>query len=175
MDSLMLDAANAYAGVYADVIYSAPVCHSGQDILDESVPFYTLVFSGLAECVAPVLNNANVGDQALLYAVSSGSGICYSLIYENASMLLDTPLSGLSGVNFGTIRQEMTDNYHALTPVYRAIGDSRMYSHEYIEEGLGATAYENGAKVYVNFGKTPKKLPDGSDLAAESFAVRGGN
>lgn len=53
MDSLMLDAANAYAGVYADVIYSAPVCHSGQDILDESVPFYTLVFSGLAECVAP--------------------------------------------------------------------------------------------------------------------------
>lgn len=175
MDSLMLDAANAYAGVYADVIYSAPVCHSGQDILDESVPFYTLVFSGLAECVAPVLNNTNVGDQALLYAVSSGSGICYSLIYENASMLLDTPLSGLSGVNFETIRQEMADNYNELTPVYQAIGGSRMYSHEYIEEGLSVTVYENGAKVYVNFNKAPRKLPDGSELAAESFAVRGGN
>ena len=69
----------------------------------------------------------------------------------------------------------MADNYNELTPVYQAIGGSRMYSHEYIEEGLSVTVYENGAKVYVNFNKAPRKLPDGSELAAESFAVRGGN
>lgn len=173
-EDLMLDAANAYAGVYADVIYSAPICHSGQDILDESVPFYTLALNGLAECVAPPLNNSNVGDHAFLYTVASGSGLCYSLIYENASMLLDTSLSGLSGVSFETAGQEAADRYSQLAQVYALVGDSRMYSHEYVGDGLSVTTYENGAKVYVNFGQSAAVLPDGTELAAESFAARMG-
>lgn len=173
-ESLMLDAANAYACIYADVIYSAPICHSGQDILDESVPFYSLALNGLAECVAPPLNSSNVGDHALLYTVASGSGLCYSLIYEDASMLLDTPLSGLSGASFETFGQEAADRYNQLAEVYALVGDSRMYSHEYVGDGLSVTTYENGVNIYVNFGQSAAVLPDGTELAAESFAARMG-
>lgn len=89
-------------------------------------------------------------------------------------MLLDTPLSGLSGASFETFGQEAADRYNQLAEVYALVGDSRMYSHEYVGDGLSVTTYENGVNIYVNFGQSAAVLPDGTELAAESFAARMG-
>ncbi len=170
-DSLMLDSPNSYSAVYADVIYNAPVANSNQDILDRSVPFYTMTLSGIAECVAPSFNNNNIGDDIMLYSVAGGASICYTWIYNDASKLIGTELSGLSKVNFDATKAMATEKYKLLSELYAKIDNSRIYSHEYLNDALSVTQYENGVKVYVNFGDTEQYTENGTAVAENTFTV----
>lgn len=170
-DSLMLDSPNAYAAVYADVIYNAPVDHSNQDILDRSVPFYTMAMSGISECVSPSFNSNNIGDNVMLYSVASGTSLCYSWLYGDVSQLIGTKLSGLSDVNFDSTKEIACEQYKKLNEIYKMTEDSRIYSHNYIDEKVSVTEYENGVRVYVNFGNSDYHTEQGLSVKAESFAV----
>lgn len=170
--SLMLDSANAYAVPYADIIYSSPVCHSGQDILDESVPFYSQVLSGIAECVAAPMNNTNSGDKSELYAAAFGTGICYSWIYEKADILLGTELSGLTGVNYASSYNTVIEKLLRFKELAEKTEGRRMVKHSFIDKDLSVTEYSGGVSVYVNFSKNGVTLNDGTLLEGESFTVK---
>lgn len=171
-DSLMLDSANAYAVPYADIIYSVPVCHSGQDILDDSVPFYSMVLSGIAECVASPMNDTNSGDKSELYAAAFGTGICYSWIYERADELQGTELSGLTGVNFESSYKAVAEKLLRFEELAEKIQGRRIVKYTRIDENLSVTEYSGGVAVYVNFGTDSVTLKDGTVLESESFAVK---
>lgn len=170
--SLMLDAANAYAVPYADIIYSAPICHSGQDILDESVPFYSEVLSGIAECVASPMNCTNFGDRSELYAAAFGTGLCYAWIYEKADTLLTTALSGLAGINFESSYDTVAEKLLRFKELAEKTDGSRIVNHRYLTDELSVTEYSDGTAVYVNFGKGSAVLKDGTVLEGESFVVK---
>ena len=170
--SLMLDSANAYAVPYADIIYSAPICHSGQDILDESVPFYSEVLSGIVECVASPMNCTNSGDNPELYAAAFGTGLCYSWIYEKADMLLGTELSGLASINFESSYDAVTKKFLKFKELAEKTDGCRILKHSYLNDNLSVTEYSGGTSVYVNFGRDSVVLKDGTVLEGESFVVK---
>lgn len=170
--SLMLDSVNAYAVPYADIIYSAPICHSGQDILDESVPFYSEVLSGIAECVASPINCTNSGDQSELYAAAFGTGLCYSWIYEKADTLLGTELSGLAGMGFESSYNTVTEKFLRFKELSEKTDGCRILKHSYLNDNLSVTEYSGGTSVYVNFGSDSVVLKDGTVLEGESFVVK---
>ncbi|MBR7132006.1 MAG: hypothetical protein IKD04_00580 [Clostridia bacterium] len=172
-EGLMLDAANAYAAPFADIIYNAPVCHSNHDILCKSVPFYTMVMSGIADCVAPAYNSG-VADNALLNTVASGAGFCVAWMSAEMTELSGTQLSGLSNVNFAQTVDDTVSLYKKVDAVYSKINGSRIYAHNYINDSVSLTEYENGLQIYVNFGKEPFVLEDGTQIPAESFTAREG-
>lgn len=173
-DSLMLDSANAYAVPYADIIYSVPVCHSGQDILDDSVPFYSMVLSGIAECVASPMNDTNSGDRAELYAAAFGTGICYSWIYEKADTLLGTELSGITSVNYASSYAAVLEKLLRFKELAEKTEGRHIVKYSRISENLSVTEYSGGVAVYVNFGTDSVTLNDGAVLEGESFAVKTG-
>lgn len=173
--SVLLDSPNAYAVGYADVIYNAPLDHSNQDILDESVPFYTMALNGLVQCVSPSFNYNQVSDDIILYAAASGVAICYSWIYSDASELLNTKLGALSNVSYQTTRDQALKDYTELKEICQAVLDSKIYSHEYIDDGVSKTVYENKIAVYVNFNNSEKMLENGSVLPPKSFYVKAGD
>lgn len=173
-ESIMLDRANSYAIPYADIIYNAPVTNSNHEVLDVSVPFYTLALAGIAECVAPSINNNNIGDDAFLYAVSSGASLCYSWIYADAYELQNTDLANLSDVNYKATQSKALADYKKIQAIYNATDGSRPYSQEYITDDLSVTVYENGSSVFVNFGNKSQKLADGTEIEAKSFIVKEG-
>lgn len=172
-DSVMLDSANAYAAVYADVIYNAPTYHSSHDILSRSVPFYTMVMNGIADCVAPAYNNGE-DDKALLRAVASGAGFCVTWIAADTTELVGTGLSHLSNVNFSQTVDETLSIYKKINSVYSKINGSRIYSHNYVADNVSVTEYENGLRIYVNFGKEDFLLEDGTKIPSEDFIAREG-
>ena len=173
-DSLMLDSANAYAVPYADIIYSVPVCHSGQDILDDSVPFYSAVLSGIAECVASPMNDTNSGDRAELYAAAFGTGICYSWIYEKADTLLGTELSGITSVNYASSYAAVLEKLLRFKELAEKTEGRHIVKYSRISENLSVTEYSGGVAVYVNFGTDSVTLNDGAVPEGESFAVKTG-
>lgn len=169
---LALDRPNEYAIPYANIIYNAPITHSNQDILDESVPFYSMALSGIKECAAPAVNYSTVGGNTFLYAVASGCKLCYSWIYENESVLLGSSLSDLSNVSFTATRDEAIGNYALAKRIADRVSGSAVYSHEYIDEKLSRTVYENGTEIYVNFSDSEKTLADGTSVPADSFVIK---
>ena len=169
----MLDKPNAYAAVYADIIYNAPVTDSGQDILSRSVPFYTMALSGISELAAGAYNGEN-GDNSLLYTVAAGAGFSAEWMAVGREKLAATPLSSLSNVNFEETYKDALTLYKRVAKVYSGINGSRIYSHNYIAENVSVTEYENGLKIYVNFGKEPYTLQDGTEIPAEDFMAKAG-
>lgn len=171
--AVMLDSANAYAAVYADVIYNAPISHSNHDILCESVPFYTLVMSGIADCVAPAYNSG-AEDDSLLSTVASGAGFCVTWMSAKSTELVGTELSHLSNANFAQTVDDTLSIYKRVEAVYSKINGSRIYSHNYIADDVSVTEYENGLKIYVNFSKEDFILEDGTKIPSEDFIAREG-
>lgn len=172
-NSLMLDSANAYAAVYADVIYNTPIDHSNHDILSNSVPFYTIAMSGIADCVAPAYNSGD-NDKNVLYTVASGASLCVSWMAANTTELVGTELSGLSNVNFSETVDECLELYKKIDKVYSGINGSLIYSHHYINDDVSVTEYDNGLEIYVNFGKEPFLMEDGTEIPAEDFVAKEG-
>lgn len=172
VEELALDRPNEYALPYADVIYNVPVTHSNQDILDESVPFYSMALCGIKECVAPAVNYSNVSGNMFLYAVASGCKLCYSWIYENESVLLGSSLSNLSNVSFTATRDEAARNCALAKQIADRVSGSAIYSHGYIDGELSRTVYENGTEIYVNFSDSEKTLGDGTAVPAGSFVIK---
>ena len=173
-DSVMLDSANAYAATFADVIYNAPIDHSNHDILSRAVPFYTMVMSGIADCVAPAYNSG-ADDNALLNTVAAGAGFCVAWMSADTTELVGTELSSLSNVNFSQTVDDTLSIYKRINKAYLSINKSRIYSHSYINDDVSVTEYENGLKIYVNFGKEAFVLEDGTQIPAEDFVAKEGN
>lgn len=173
LSELMLDKPNAYAAVYADIIYNAPVTDSGQDILSRSVPFYTMALCGISEFVACAYNGES-DDNSLLYTVAAGAGFSAEWMAEGREKLAGTPLSSLSNVNFEETYKDALTLYKRVAKVYSGINGSRIYSHNYIAETVSVTEYENGFKIYVNFGNEPYTLQDGTEIPAKDFISKAG-
>ena len=170
-DLVMLDSPNAYAAVYADVIYNTPIDHSNQDILSKNVPFYSMVMSGIADCTAPVCKNKS-DDNELLNAVAAGVGVCADWISVESSELVGTELSGLSNINFASTVDDILSLYFEISKIYSKVNGSRIYSHNYINDNVSVTEYENGLRIYVNFGDTPFVFEDGIEISPKDFFAR---
>ena len=65
---------------YSNVIFNTPVSHSMQDILAQSVPFYSIAVGGLVDCVSPSFNGEFSSDDLMLSAAASGTYFCYSFM-----------------------------------------------------------------------------------------------
>ena len=172
-DSVMLDSANAYAVPFADVIYNSPVDNSNHDIFSRSVPFYTIAISGIAQCVAPSYNGGGE-DKMILNTVAAGAGFCVSWMSEKATELIGTELNNLSNVNFNDTFEDTLVIYKRINEVYSKVNGSCIYSHKYINDNVSVTEYENGLRIYVNFGKSDFVLDDGTLVSAENFIAKEG-
>ncbi len=172
-EGIVSDGANDYAAVYSNVIYNTPVSHSMQDILGQSVPFYSLALGGLVDCVAPSFNGEYASDDLMLRAAASGTYFCYSFMNAESSEILSTPLKSLTNMNFESTIDDATKAYNEMKKITTAAKGSRMYSHEYITETLSVTEYENGVKVYVNFANEDAVI-DSVEVPAKAFTVIGG-
>ena len=72
-------------------------------------------------------------------------------------------------------KDRFVKSYQTATPVARATGYSQMLSHEWLtsDHAVQRTRFANGVVVTVNFGDTPRPLPDGTRLPALGERVEG--
>ncbi len=172
-DGIMSDGANDYALAWSNVVFNTPVSHSMQDILAESVPFYSIAVGGLMDCVAPSFNGEYASDDLMLRAAASGTYFCYSFMNAESSEILSTSLKSLTNMNFETTVEGATEIYNEMKKITLAAKDSRIYSHKFISDTLTVTEYENGVKVYVNFADKAAAA-DSVEIPAKAFTVIGG-
>ena len=169
---MMFTSPNAYVLPYTTEIFQAPTVSSGQDLLDEDVPFYNIVVSGLVRYSTAPLNNSAVGENGFLKALETGSMAAYTWIYEDASLVKNTDLSFLSSSNYKTYLEQAAAQYEVTAEIAEKAGNGTIDFHRKLADGVYCLTYATGLQVYVNYNETEYQAEDAGTIAARSWLIR---
>lgn len=153
--------ANAYAAAVADRVTDVPLTSSRESIFDADIPFYAMVFKGKVALAGESVNLAENPVRQLLLSVESGAALNYTVTaaYDIRLIAADQPLFYSS--RYANIRESLLEQTACTTDYYAAIAGKAIVGHSIISEQLRMTEFEDGIRVYVNFGNQPQQTPLG--------------
>lgn len=170
---VMIKQGNDYAAIWADLITDMPLVGTKYSIIDASVPFYQIALHGLKDYTGGPINLANNYLDEYLNCVEYGAGLNFTFMAEDGKVLQDTHHTNFFGANY----QSWADDAAALITRYQAetagLNQQRIVSHEKLAEDIAVTGYEDGTKVYVNYGSEDYDA-DGVLIPARNYTVERG-
>ncbi len=164
--------ANAYALPYTVNALNVPVESSGFDMTDLSVPFLQMVLSGKVNYYAPSLNLAGDVQNALLQAVSSGSGLSCVVTAQNSDRLAGSSRSDLYATDFAYWKQTLPKQIAETQSRLASVAGRQITDYEKLAEGVYKTTYENGRYVIVNYNGDAFRY-EGVTVPPKDFALGG--
>lgn len=169
---LVLDAPNAFALRYADYVADVPGGASHWDVLDETVPFLQLVYSGAVGYAGEAVNLSANPDETVLQAIATGGALHYELITGNAELLIETELNTLFSARLELWLPRMKEAAAQVAQAREATENSRLIRFDWIGEGVSVSRFENGAEICVNRSDEPVAW-DGMEVPAGTWRARG--
>ena len=142
--------ANYDAALYADVLLDTPAYSSGYDALDESVPFYQMVMSGIKQVVSRPLNTYGSFEKELLQCIKCGMVPQLELVYGNMEKLKESGLDSFYSADFSYWKDKAAEIYQEYQPLYEKIKGRRITGYRRIADGVTQTEYDGGTAVIVN-------------------------
>lgn len=170
--SLVLESPNAFALSYADFVTEIPGDFSQYDVLDETVPFLQLVYSGLTGYAGETVNLSADPDSAVLHAIATGEALHYELITGDAELLIDTDLNTLFSARPELWLPHMKAAVAQVAQARKTTENSRLTRFEWLSEGVSVSTFANGAVICVNdsdaaFTWQGQEVPAGAWLAGK--------
>lgn len=169
---IMINAGNVYAVPYSDMITNMDLQGSDYTILDENVPFYQLAIHGLVNYTGYAINTCGDEVDEVLLAAEYGAGLQFSFMDENAFTLQKTLYTEYYGSEFDVWHDRMLDIYNRYNSELGHTFNQQMVSHDNITTELSCTTYEDGTKVYVNYGFEDATSEDGVIPAKDYKVIR---
>lgn len=170
--SVLLNAPFAYAYPYAEAITNMPMSSSGYDCMDTSVPFVSMVLSGLRTCYTRPVNLEADPDKTILQAAETGILPHYALITGDGTNLIDTVLNTLTSADAEIWKEHILTARQRLQPVIGATAGAVFCDHEIFADGVAMSVYSNGVRVLVNYTDEPFDSPYGT-VGAGDILVKG--
>lgn len=164
---------NGYAAAYVDNIIEAPLYGSHNNISLQEVPFYQIVFRGYVNLSSSAVNLDSEQDDMILKLAETGMSMYYVLMDAESTSFQDTKFTASYACELDDHYDDMLANYNRMKPLYNAVGSSAIADYQIVSEDVKITTFENGAKVYVNYGSEEVTV-NGVKIAAKDFTVVGG-
>lgn len=166
--NVMIRQGNDYAAVYADMVTDMDFDGSQYGIIDAYVPFYPMALHGTVPYTGEAINLADDGEELILRSAEMGAGLQLSLMANGVRDLQDTWFSAYYGADAAFL-DEWMDVIREYDAQMSGTFNQRMTGH--VRQGnVAVTSYENGTRVYVNFGYEAETL-DGVEVPARSYTV----
>ena len=144
---------NLYALPYASSITDIPLESSNYQIITNSVPFYSLVFSGYLDYSGKSFNtnDSHTYQYNVMKAIETGSNISMTLSYHSTINLVDTEYSIYYSTYYLNWYQTIVETYKELADL--GIYNSHLVRHEIVtDDGLVTKAiYDNGKEIVFNY------------------------
>jgi hypothetical protein len=145
--------ANSYLlGTVSD-IFDVPFETSKTYLLDESVPFYSLVASKFANCYSRPLNLEADTSTAILNSIEYGLSPKFEITHESAELLKNTSYEQLYSSRY----VDYKDSILLSQKIVQAIGTTKLISHRMLDERVFESTYANGKKVIFNYSDSAYK------------------
>ena len=169
---VLAENANAYVFPYVTDVVHVPMNSNHLRMIDEEIPFYSMVLKGYVEFAGEAWNMSDDYRTRLLQSVESGAGVYFCWIYEENSILKDTDYDDFYSVNYTVWLKQAVNDWVRVNEIYKASANSRITEHTKITEDVYQVTYENGCTVVVNYTKEPVEV-SGVTVDAEDFALIG--
>jgi len=169
--SVMINAGNAYAVKDADIITNLVMHGNSYAIIDRHIPFYEIALHGYKDFTGTPINLGYENDQIILESAEAGAGLYFVFMHENEKALQETNYTEYYAACFDSWKEKMNDIYKKYDSELGVVKNSLIVNHEFITENVTATTYDNGYKVYVNFGYVDCNA-DGINIPARQYKVQ---
>ena len=172
-EAVMIKEGYDYALPYADVITDMDLNGVEYSILDASVPFYQIAIHGAANYTGKPINLSSDWRTELLLCAEYGAGLNFTFMAEDTWTLQDSFYTSYYGAKYDAWKEDA----YALIAAYQAdmagLNSQRIADHQILNAYNRVTVYENGAKVYVNYGTEDYQAGDVL-VPARGYVVEGG-
>ncbi|GHV41200.1 hypothetical protein FACS189490_07630 [Clostridia bacterium] len=166
---LCVSGGNLYAAKYADDLVSVPIYANGSAIVDEYVPFYSMVFHGSVNLSGEPLNISGSYDRRenVLTLLENGASPRFALTYAPASGLKDTGLNRFYAAYYKNWVEEAAVVYAEVNAVLSEVSGAFVVKHEIIG-ALRVLTYDNGKVLVINKGET------GAEYGGQTISPKSG-
>jgi len=149
---IMINMGNDYAIAYADIVTNMDLSGSEYTIIDKTVPFYQLAIHGYVNYTGESLNLTQNFEDELLRSAEYGAGLSFTFTEETAFALQKTLYTQYFGADYASWQERMMEIYTRYNQELGHVYNQKMVDHEYVSDTVTCTTYEDGTKVYVNYG-----------------------
>ena len=170
---VMIRMGNDYAVPYADIITDMDLTGTAYSIIDQSVPFYQIALHGMKDYTGEPINLAGDYLQEFLRCVEYGAGLNFTFMAEDAKVLQDTYHTNFFGSDYDAWAEDASAMIERYQADMMGLNQQRIVSHEKLTAHVTVTGYEDGTKVYVNYGSEEYAI-DGVNIPARDYTVERG-
>ena len=165
---------NDYALPYADLITDMNLTGRKYTIIDQAVPFYQIALHGLKNYTGEAINLSSDFKNSLLESAEFGAGLSFTFMKADTSILQDSAYSCYTAGSYDRWKDEVMPMILRYQQEMSGLNSQRISGHEFLTGEVHVTTYEDGTKVYVNYGGTEYKK--GSvRIPARDYLVERGN
>lgn len=168
---IMINAGNAYAVKNADCITNMVFHGNDYAILDKHIPFYQIALHGNVTFTGSSINIANEIQQTILESAECGAGLAFTFIAESEKRLQETDFTEYYASNFDNWKDKMQNIYSRYNSEMKNTCNVRIDKHEFLNDDVTMTTFENGNSVIVNFGYVDFTTADGKLIPARDYKV----
>lgn len=169
-EKVMVNSGNAYAVPYADVITRMDLTGSEYTILDYAVPFYQIALHGYVDYTGYPINTCGDEVEELLNCVEYGAGLDFSIMKETPFTLQHTLYTEYYASEYDSWHDHMMEVYNRYNSELGHTFNQQIVDHKRITTDIACTEYEDGTKVYVNYGFNDSDA-DGVKVPARDYLV----
>lgn len=170
---VMIRVGNDYAIPYADIITDMDLTGTAYSIIDQMVPFYQIALHGMKDYTGEPINLAGDYLQEFLRCVEYGAGLNFTFMAEDAKVLQDTYHTNFFGADYNLWAEEAGEMIARYQADMGGLNQQRIVSHEKLTGYVTVTGYEDGTKVYVNYG-SEDYAEGGVSIPARNYTVERG-
>ncbi len=170
---VMITGGNQYAVPYADFVTDMNIDSKVVNIIDTSVPFYTMALHGLLDYSGAAINLSENQQENILKSAETGAGLYFTYIYEDTSILQDGKYTKYYACNFDQWKDDSIALYNKFQENLGDTYNQFITGHDKLAEGVYRTTYENGKEVLVNYNYEDYNY-QGTTVPQRDFVVTGG-
>lgn len=169
----MINSGNDYAMPFSSMITNMDLTGTKYTIIDRAVPFYQIAIHGYVNYTGEPLTLTQGWEEELLVSAEYGAGLSFTVMKETAFVLQNTLYSKYFGADYASWHDRLLEVYGRYNEELGGIFCQRITGHERMTDTLVCTVYEDGTKVYVNYGYEDVTAADGTLVKARDYkAVR---
>ncbi len=161
---------NDYAVPYSDLVVDMNLGGNPYAIIDEAVPFYQMALHGIVDYTGPAINVSGDYNKALLQCAEYGAGLYFCVMKEDTKVLRESNYSYLTSSGYDRWKDEILKMAERYQKEMAGLNTQTIVGHEYLTEFVAVTTYDNGTKVYVNYGDEDYTAAD-LTVPARDYAV----
>lgn len=170
---LMISEGNQYAVPYADVVTNINLSNKKVNLIDETIPFYTMVLHGIVDYTGDAVNLAEDHTTNILKSAETGASLYYVFMHQPTSVLQKGFYTQYYACNFDDWKEETVELYNRFNKEMGDVYNQYIVKHEKLANGVYLTQYEKGKKVIVNYNYNDYNY-NGTKIPKRDFITQGG-